>query len=126
MVAWLGLQWRPGDGASVPLLVVALALGTATFGSLGLLLAGTLRADATLALANGLFILAIAIGGVVIPTRDLPGRLASLADVLPAAALSDAVRMALGAGPAGAAPFAVLGAWAVAAGATASRAFRWD
>lgn len=126
VVAWLGLGWRPDAGASVPLLVVALALGTATFGSLGLLLAGTLRADATLALANGLFILAIAVGGVVVPTSELPGPLASLADVLPAAALSDAVRMALGAGPTSAAPFAVLGAWALGAGATASRAFRWD
>ncbi len=126
VVAWVALEWRPGVGVSVLLLIIALVLGTATFASLGLLLAGTIRAEATLALANGLFLLAIALGGVVVPTSELPGLAASIAEVLPAAALSDAIRMALGAGPGGAAPFAILGVWAIGATVLATRAFRWD
>ena len=125
-VAFLALGWRPPEGASLPMLVIALALGTVAFASLGLLLAGTLRAEATLALANGLFILAVVIGGVVVPTAALPAPLAVIADVLPAAALGDALRVALGTVPASTGPFAVLVIWAVAVSALAARTFRWD
>lgn len=125
-VAWFGLDWRPADGASAPLLALALASGTAAFASLGLLLAGTVRAEATLALANGLFVLAIVLGGVVLPTSALPPALGAVADLLPAAALSEALRMALGANPVDVRPFAILAAWAVGATALAARTFRWD
>ncbi|MFP5342701.1 MAG: ABC transporter permease [Candidatus Limnocylindria bacterium] len=125
-VAWIGLDWRPADGLSVPLLALALASGTAAFASLGLLLAGTVRAEATLALANGLFVLAIVLGGVVLPTSELPSAVGTVADLLPPAALSDALRLALGPGPAEPRPFVILAAWAVSATALAARAFRWD
>ncbi len=125
-VALFALEWRPGVGVSVPLLIIALVLGTATFASLGLLMAGTIRAEATLALANGLFIMSIALGGIVVPTSELPGPLRAIADVLPAAALSDAIRMALGASPIVAAPFAILAVWALGSTTLATRAFRWD
>ena len=55
------------------LVVVVAALGTVTFCGLGLLLAGTLRAEATLALANGLFVAALLVGGIIVPTSSLPG-----------------------------------------------------
>lgn len=126
LVAWLALGWRPGEGASVPLFMATLALGTATFASLGLLLAGTLRAEATLAVANGLFVLAVAIGGVVVPTSALPAPLATVADLLPTAALSESLRQALGTAPAGPLPLVVLVGWMTAAAALASRMFRWD
>lgn len=126
VVAWLALGWQPGGGTSIALLIAGLGLGTVAFASLGLLLAGTLRADATLAVANGLFVLAVVLGGVILPTGDLPAPLAGIADVLPAAALSDSLRMALGSVPVDLQPFAVLGVWAVGAGALASRTFRWD
>ncbi len=90
------LGWRPGPGVSPLLLAVALGLGTVTFASLGLLLAGTLRAEATLALANGLFIAAFLLGGILVPTSHLPAPLAVVADLLPAAALTEALRVALG------------------------------
>ena len=67
------LGWRPGPGASAALFVLALLLGTLTFGGLGLLLAGALRAEATLAFANGLFIAFLLLGGIVIPVAELPG-----------------------------------------------------
>ena len=77
-------------------MAVALIMGTLTFAGLGLLLAGTLRAEATLALANGLFLAALLLGGIVVPVADLPGPLAGVAGILPVAALSEALRVGLG------------------------------
>ena len=44
-------------------------------------LAGLLRAEAVLAVANGIFLFLIMFGGVVIPAASLPGPLATLAPV---------------------------------------------
>ena len=96
-VAALAFGWAPGPGASLAVCVAAAALGTLAFAGLGLLLAGTLRAEATLAIANGLFLALILLGGVVLPVDHLPAALADVARVLPAAALSDALRIGLGA-----------------------------
>ena len=120
------IGWRPGESVSPLLFAVALTLGTVTFAGLGLLLAGTLRAEATLALANGLFLVALLLGGVVVPTSSLPPGLAVVADLLPAAALSQLLRAALGQGGDAARAVVVLAAWGVAAVALAIRAFRWD
>jgi ABC-2 type transport system permease protein len=126
-IAAMFLGWRPGGDASLPLFVVALLLGTAAFGGLGLLLAGALRAEATLALANGLFIAFLLLGGILIPIADLPGPLAAIAGLLPAAALADAFRAALGTGDVDAARgVAILTAWAIGAIALALRTFRWE
>lgn len=120
------LGWAPAEGASLLLGGAALVLGTAAFAGLGLLLAGTLRAEATLALANGLFIGFLLIGGMVVPIDHLPGPLAALAGILPAAALTDAFGAALG-GPADAArALAILGAWAIVAVGATVRTFRWE
>ena len=121
------LGWRPGADASPVIAVAALLLGTLAFAGLGLLLAGALRAEATLALANGLFIAFLLLGGIVLPVADLPGPLQGLASVLPAAALSDAFRAGLGSGD-GDAPrsLAVLAVWAIGAVVLAARTFRWE
>lgn len=121
------LGWRPGADASPPLFVFALLLGTLAFGGLGLLLAGALRAEATLALANGLFIGFLLLGGIVVPLANLPEPLATLAGLLPAAALADAFRVALGSGEADVGrALATLTVWGVAAVALALRTFRWE
>jgi len=126
-IAAVLLGWRPGAGASVAIFVAALLLGTLAFAGLGLLLAGALRAEATLALANGLFIGCLLLGGIVIPVADLPGPLAALAGVLPAAALADAFRVALGSGDADLArSLIILAGWGVAAIVLAVRTFRWE
>ena len=78
--------------------MIALLLGTVAFAGLGLLLAGALRAEATLALANGLFLAALMLGGIVLPLDHLADPLAAVASVLPAAALADTFRVALGSG----------------------------
>jgi ABC-2 type transport system permease protein len=121
----LVLGWTPAGSwaAAIALLV----LGTAAFSALGLLLAGTLRAEATLAVANGLYLLLLAAGGVVIPADRLPGPLANVVPLLPSAALGQGLRDVLlhGLGfPVGAA--VVLLAWAGVAGAVTARTFRWS
>jgi ABC-2 type transport system permease protein len=127
-IAYALLGWRPGPGASPALFVLALLLGTLAFAGLGLLLAGALRAEATLALANGLFIAFLLLGGIVIPVSHLPEPLATLAGLLPAAALADAFRAALGSGDAvdvGRA-VATLLVWGIGAIVLALRTFRWE
>jgi len=125
IAVWLG--WRPGADASVAVFAAAWILGTAAFAGLGLLLAGTLRAEATLALTNAAFIACLLLGGIVVPVDHLPAPLAALASVLPAAALSDAFRAALGAGADDLVrSLAILAAWAVGAVALTARTFRWE
>ena len=83
-------------------------------------------AEATLAVANGLFLAFLLLGGIVLPVADLPGPLAALAAVLPAAALADAFRVALGSGGDVVRPLLILAVWGVGAVALASRTFRWE
>jgi len=125
-IAWSVLGWRPGPSASPAIVVIALLLGTLTFAGLGLLLAGALRAEATLALANGLFIAFLLLGGIVLPVSHLPGPLATVATILPAAALADAFRVGLGSGGDALGPLLVLAAWGIAAVVLAARTFRWE
>jgi ABC-2 type transport system permease protein len=125
-VAATVLDWRPAAGWSPVLAGLALALGTAAFASLGLLMAGTLRAEATLALANALLLAFLMLGGIVLPLDHLPEALRPFAAILPATALADLLRVALsGAGDA-VQPALLLGGWAAAASALATRTFRWE
>ena len=129
-VAVLVLDWRAGAGWSPLLLGVALVLGTAAFAGLGLLLAGTLRAEATLALANALFLALLMLGGIILPIDHLPAFLQPLAAVLPATALADLLRIALDSGGAASSSavtsLGILAAWAVAAVILAAWRFRWE
>lgn len=134
VVAATAFGWAPGAAWSPVLLVVAIVLGTAAFASLGLVLAGTLRAEATLAVANGLFLALLMLGGLVVPFDQLPSFLKPVAAALPATALADLLRIALDSGvtvgPAGpgaaTGPLVLLGAWAAAGTALAVRFSRWD
>ncbi len=119
--------WRPGPGADPAVCLAAFGLGTLAFAGLGLLMAGTLRAEATLAIANGLFLVLLLLGGVVLPVDHLPALLADLARVLPAAALSDALRIGFGAGGGDPLPaLALLAGWGLGATILAARTFRWE
>ena len=123
-VAAVLLGWEPSLVAGTAL--AAVALGTAAFGGLGLLMAGRMRGEVTLAAANGLYLVLLLLGGMVFPLSELPGALRGVAEVLPAAALAEL----LGAATDGVAPdgrwWAVLGAWALAAPALAALTFRWE
>jgi len=122
----VAIGWRPGPAIAPLILAAAIALGTAAFGSLGLLLAGALRAEATLALANALFVLFLLVGGVILPLDRLPAPLAAVAEALPAAALTDALRVGFGSGGDALVPLGILAAWAVVASLLTARTFRWE
>ncbi|MET8503898.1 ABC transporter permease [Streptomyces sp. NPDC004787] len=120
----LGLGWSPHGN---PLAVVALlVLGTAAFSGLGLLMAGTLRAEATLAAANLVFLLLLVGGGVMVPLEKF-GAAGDVLALLPISALSDGLRDVLqhGSGmPWGDA--LILAVWAVLGLGAAARFFRWE
>ena len=125
-IAVVVLGWSLPAGAAPALLVVGLLLGTVAFAGLGLLLAGALRAEATLALANGLFLAALMLGGIALPVDHLADPLAAVARVLPASALADTFRVALGSGGDAFGPIAILIAWGVGAVVLTVRTFRWE
>ncbi|MFF2777958.1 ABC transporter permease [Streptomyces sp. NPDC058052] len=120
----LGLGWSPrGNPLAVLLLLV---LGTAAFSGLGLLMAGTLKAEATLAAANLVFLLLLVGGGVIVPLEKF-GAAGDVLALLPISALSDGLRDVLqgGAGM----PWAdggILAVWAVLGLGAAARFFRWE
>ncbi|MET9453653.1 ABC transporter permease [Streptomyces canus] len=119
------LGWSPhGNPLSVLLLLI---LGTAAFSGLGLLMAGTLKAEATLAAANLVFLLLLVSGGVMVPLSKFPSGAQDVLGLLPITALSDGLRDVLqhGAGvPWG--DLGTLAVWAVAGLALAGRFFRWE
>jgi ABC-2 type transport system permease protein len=120
------LGWRPGGMAvaAVPVLI----LGTAAFAALALAMAGVLRAEATLAAANAVYVLLLLGGGVIVSTDDLPGPWGAIVGMLPSAALADGLRAAMG-DSAGAGTIAVsciiLLAWTGAGATAVHRWFRW-
>jgi len=123
------LGWNPGGGggAAAGQAVAVAVLATVAFGGIGLLLAGVLRAEVNLAAANGLYLILLLLGGMVVPLDKLPNGLADVAKALPAAALSDGLHAALGTGTAvpGSA-WLVLAIWAAAAPTVAAVTFRWE
>jgi ABC-2 type transport system permease protein len=118
------LGWSPdgGVGMVLPLLLV----GTAAFSGLGLLMAGTLRAEATLAAANLVYLVLLMCGGIVIPLDKFGGG-EDVLELTPAAALATGLRDAFtGADATPWKPLVVLVCWAAVSLTAAARWFRWD
>jgi ABC-2 type transport system permease protein len=125
VVAWL-LGWRPGPGASPMAIALATVVGAAASTGLGLLLAGTLRPEAVLVVANVLFLVALALCGAVIPLGELPDALAAVARVLPFGAMSEAFAAALGGSGTLARPLLIIAVWAIVGLVAAARTFQWE
>lgn len=124
-VAVLAYGWRPHG--SPWLALGALALGTVTFAGLGLLMAGALRAEATLAIANGIFLFFLLLGGLYLPLDHLPDWLATFSRYLPAWALADVLRSLLGIHASiPARSGLVLLAWGIASPLAAALTFKWE
>lgn len=128
VVVSLLLGWQPVvtavSVASALLLIVA---GSAAFSGLAMLMAGTLRAEATLAAANLVYLVLLGIGGVVFPLAKFPAAIRPALRLLPSGAMSDGLRAVLryGAGlPVR--DVIVLAVWAIVAIALAARTFRWE
>lgn len=120
----LALGWSP-DARGWPAALVVILLGTAAFASLGLALAGVLRAEATLAAANLVYLLLMAGGGVVLPTTTYGGAEALLR-WLPSGALGDGLRAAFLDGTLHLHAVLVLAAWAALGTLLTARWFRWE
>lgn len=119
------LGWNPAGSVLVAVPVVL--AGAAAFGALAVALAGVLRAEATLAAANGIYLLLLLGGGIVIPLDVLPAPLAAVAAILPSGALGEGLRMVLLDGTGLPWPqLAILLLWALGGALIASRTFRWE
>jgi ABC-2 type transport system permease protein len=125
VVLGLVLGWRPSGGAAAGA-VAFVVLGTTAFAGLGLLMAGRLRAEATLAAANGLYLVLLLVSGMVVPLAKLPGGLRAVARALPSGALAEGLRASFGGAGGLARPLLVLAVWAVVALAAAAATFRWE
>lgn len=119
------LGWKP-DHSGWPAATAALLLGTVAFAGIGLLIAGTLRATATLAAANGLYIVLLLVSGIVVPLDRFPATFRTVVRLLPSTALAELVRSAFGAGAAPGRAWVVLAVWAIGAVSAAMRWFRWE
>lgn len=119
------LGWRPDLVGILPFLVFWI-LGTATFVAFALLLAGTLRAEGTLAVANLIWVLLLALGGVVVPATRFPAPWDAVGRLLPSAALGDGFRQAFEHHGLPWLPVVVLVAWGVVFTAATIRLFRWS
>lgn len=128
VVVGLLLGWEPTPAHPVrtlPGLVLAVGLGTAAFAALGLFVAGVLRAEATLALANLVYLLLMAGGGVVLPTSTY-GAAGGLIQWLPSGALGEAMRGALVDAQVDGRSLLVLAAWAALGTVLTARTFKWE
>lgn len=121
----VALGWRPQLGNLV-LVVPALLLGTAAFAGIGMGLAGRLKALATLALVNAVFLVLLVSSGIMFPLDRLPEVMQVGARLLPAAPLADWLRGAFEGTAIPLASLVALPAWAIAAPTFAARTFRWE
>jgi ABC-2 type transport system permease protein len=121
----LGLGWRP-QLTGLLYAVVLLLLGTWAFVALALLLAGTVRAEGVLAVANLVWVLLLVLGGLLVPRSELVPGLAAVVGLLPSAALADGLRAAFRDGALPGIPVLVLMAWGAAVTALTARTFRWS
>ena len=125
VVVALLLGWSPGG--SPWMAPIAVLLGAGAFAGIGLLMAGTLRGTLTLALANGLYLVLLLLGGMIVPFEEMPSAIGTIGEYSPAGALSQVLQSCLRDGaPAVGRSWAVLVVWALAMPALAIRFFRWD
>jgi ABC-2 type transport system permease protein len=117
------LGWDPDPHAVGA--VFAVITGTAAFASLGLFVAGVLRAEATLAAANLIYLLLLAGGAVVLPVSAY-GAFGEVVRWLPSGALGSAMREALIDGGVAWRDLGVLTLWAVLGTALTARTFKWE
>jgi ABC-2 type transport system permease protein len=122
------LGWRPVvTGVSVASALLVVIVGSAAFSGLAMLMAGTLRAEATLAAANLVYLVLLGIGGIVFPLAKFPASVRPALRLLPSGAMSDGLRAVLryGAGlPVR--DLVVLAIWAIVGIGLAARFFRWE
>ena len=118
----LAMGWEPHTSLGAALLMIV--LGTAAFASLGLFVAGVLRAEATLAAANLVYLLLMAGGAVVLPSSAY-GAFGEVARLLPSGALGDGLREAFWNGAYDWTSLLVLVVWTGVGTVLTARTFTW-
>lgn len=119
----IALGWRPAL-LGLALGAVLIAIGTATFAALGLLLGGTLRSEIVLAIANLLWFVFAGLGALTLDGGPVPAALRWVARLTPSGALTESLTqaMALSVDWFG---IAVLAAWGTLSALAALRWFRF-
>ena len=125
VVVGIALGWRPVDTNWLAA-TAAVVLGTTCFAGIGLTLAGRLRAEVNLAAQNGLYLVLLLLGGIIVPNDELPKVVRSLAEWLPSNALSELLRSAFNGYEIVARSIVVLLVWSVATCAPATIYFKWS
>ena len=125
VVVGIALGWRPVDTNWLAA-TAAVVLGTTCFAGIGLTLAGRLRAEVNLAAQNGLYLVLLLLGGIIVPNDELPKVVRSLAEWLPSNALSELLRSAFNGYEIVVRSIVVLLVWSVATCATATIYFKWS
>ncbi len=126
-VVGVALGWRSQvDAALIAGTLTLVLLGTAAFASLGLLMAGSLRAEATLAGANLVYVVLLVAGAVVVPLSSYPDGMRDVVSWLPSAALAEGLRAVLSGAGLEWGWVAVLLLWSVLAAGLTTRTFRWE
>jgi len=122
------LGWSPAESwlGALAAVVPAVVLGTAAFGGLGMLFAGTMPALRSLAVINAVYLMLAFAGGIAVPLDELPTVLSTVGELLPSGALTNVLMSALSDNPASGSAWIVLVGWAVASPLLAVKTFRWD
>ena len=124
MIVAVIIGWRPSISASITPLI--LILGIASVSGLAFLLAGTVRAEAVLALANGIFVIAMIFGGIIFQYSGIAG---NVINMFPPAALSNCMAHALDAVPTDSPSILLsvgaLFAWSLIGTLAAAKFFKW-
>ncbi len=123
----LALGWRPAP-AGLAIGAVVIALGTAVFVAMGLLLGGTLRAEIVLAVANLLWFTFAGLGALTVETGAIPAALSWVARLTPSGALTEALTQAVSRSGAVSVDWfgiAVLSVWGAVSALAALRWFRF-
>ncbi|GAA4739572.1 ABC transporter permease [Gordonia alkaliphila] len=121
----LAFGWRP-EAAGLAIGALAIALGTAAFAALGLLLGGTLKAEVVLALGNLIWFVLLGLAGLVVFDDRLPDGARLLVEWSPSGALTQALAQAVGQNAFDIGSLLVLLVWAVAGGLLAIRWFKFE
>ncbi|MEL4357265.1 ABC transporter permease [Luteococcus sp. H154] len=119
------LGWRITPSAMQwPVLLLAVPLAMFVFANLALAMAGLLRAEATLALANIIYLVGLLAGGIMWPVSSFPAALRPVIAATPTGALGEVLRHWTTGGVTWSA-LVVLLIWAALAHLLARKAFRW-
>jgi ABC-2 type transport system permease protein len=79
-----------------------------------------------LAAQNGLYLVLLAVGGVLVPTDELPDALAAVSQWLPSGSLAEVLNDAVSGAAVNQQAWLALTIWAVAAPLVAAKSFRFD